>query len=53
MTKRINTKTISLTIDNDIYENISKLANNKSKLTEWLIIDYLNQKYIDTKKIKF
>ena len=48
-----NTKVISLTIDKDIHDNISILSNNKSKLTEWLIINYLTSMNVDLKNIKF
>lgn len=51
-TKR-NTKTISVTINKDVYNKINELVNNKSKFTEWLFIKHLNEIGIDTKNIKF
>jgi len=51
-TKR-NTKIISITISNDVYNKINEMVNNKSKFTEWLFIKHLNEMGIDTKNIKF
>ena len=53
MKKERNTKVMSITVDKEVYEKISELVNNKSKFTEWLFINYLNNIGIDTKNIKF
>lgn len=51
--KRKNTKIISITINRNILEKINELVNNKSKFTEWLFINHLNEIGVDTQKIKF
>ena len=53
MKKERNTKVMSITVDKEVYEKISELVNNKSKFTEWLFINYLDNIGIDTKNIKF
>jgi len=53
MKKERTTKTISLTINREVNDKIGELAINKSKLTEWLFIKYLEEIGVDTKNIRF
>ena len=53
MKKERNTKVMSITVDKEVYDKISELVNNKSKFTEWLFINYLDNIGIDVKNIKF
>jgi hypothetical protein len=51
--ERKNTKTISVTINKEIFNKINEMVNNKSKFTEWLFIKYLDEIGVDVKNIKF
>lgn len=44
-------KKISITIDKDILEKIEELTTNKSRLVEYILIEYLNKHNIDIKNI--
>lgn len=43
-------KSITITIDNKLFDNLNNLnVNNKSKLINWLLTDYLNKNGYDIK----
>ena len=44
-------KKISITIDKDVLEKVEELTTNKSRLIEYILLDYLNKFNIDTKNI--
>jgi len=44
-------KKISITIDKDVLEKVEELTTNKSRLIEYILIEYLNKHNIDTKNI--
>lgn len=42
---------ISVTINKEVLEKIEPLTTNKSRLVEYVLIEYLNKHNIDTKNI--
>lgn len=44
-------KKISITIDKDVLEKVEDLTTNKSRLIEYILLEYLNKHNIDTKNI--
>lgn len=51
--ENINNKIITISVDRKLNDEIEKVSNNKSKLTEWLFIRFLEKNGIDIEKIKF
>jgi len=44
-------KIISVSINKDILEEIEKLATNRSRLVEYILLQYIKDHGIDTKNI--
>lgn len=52
--ENVNNKIITISVNRKLNDNIENCVNNKSKLTEWLLIRYLEQNGVDViKKINF
>ena len=45
-------KSISITIDNELYKIVENTTSNKSRYISWLLIEKLNDLGIDVSKIK-
>ena len=45
-------KTISITIDRELFDYIDDTTSNRSRYINWLIIEKLNDIGVDTSKIK-
>ena len=45
-------KSISITIDNELYKIIENITSNKSRYISWLLIEKLIELDIDVSKIK-
>ena len=45
-------KSISITIDNELYKLIEEKTSNKSRYISWILIEKLNELGIDVSKIK-
>jgi len=44
-------KRISVSIDKEILKNIEKLSTNRSRLVEYILLEYLYNNNVDTKNI--
>jgi metal-responsive CopG/Arc/MetJ family transcriptional regulator len=44
-------KKISISIDKEILENIEKLSTNRSRLVEYILLQYISEQGVDTKNI--
>lgn len=45
-------KTISITIDHDLYNIINQNTNNKSMYISWMLVEKLKELNIDVSKVK-
>jgi metal-responsive CopG/Arc/MetJ family transcriptional regulator len=44
-------KKISISINKEILENIEKLSTNRSRLVEYILLQYISEQGVDTKNI--